>query len=447
MRNANVRHNIYLGLRIYNLSAEDLRDAVKNPILVLGFMWQAVKMQLLGSVNLKSHPELIALVNDGEDMNDLLGLPPEELLKRWVNYHMDKQGYNGTDGKEDLRIKNFSKDIKDGKTYTVLLNSIGENKGCNLDPLDWKEDKRAGQVLTNAQKIGAKPFLTKQDILSGNDKLNMAFVAQLFNTCPGLKEVNADEQKELAGLLDDDEGDSREERAFRMWMNSLGIKNTYVNNLYEDCRSGLVLLRVIDKIEPGSVKWKKKVERKPNNKFKKINNTNYAVELGKQMKLSLVNVAGPDITARNKKLILGFTWQLMRYHLLKFLASLSVDGKQITDKDVIEFCNTQIQKSDLDKKPQIKSFNDEKIGEGLYFIYLVASIEPEIVNWELVVQEPTSDEDKNLNAKYAISLARKMGAIIFLLPEDIVEVRNKMCMTFCAACMAEAYKRSGKLKK
>merc|ERR1711933_103080 len=399
----------------------------------------AVKMQLLGSVNLKSHPELIALVNDGEDMNDLLGLPPEELLKRWVNYHMEKQDY-------PTRIKNCRGDIKDGKVYTVLLKSIGEDKGCNMDPLKWSDDnKRANQVIANAQKIGCKPFLTAKDIVDGNDKLNMAFVAQLFNTCPGLKEVNVEEQKELAGLLDDDEGDSREERAFRMWMNSLGLKKTYVNNLYEDARSGLVLLKVIDKIEPGSVKWRKKVERKPNNKFKKINNTNYAVDLGKQMKLSLVNVGGPDITARNKKLILGFTWQLMRYHLLKFLASLSADGKAITDKDVIDFCNDCVAKSDLDKKPQIKGFSDESIGSGIFFIYLVASIEPEIVNWELVT-DGESDEDKKLNAKYAISLARKMGAIIFLLPEDIVEVRNKMCMTFCAAIMAESYKRSGKLK-
>ena len=49
----------FSGISIFNLSVEDLRDAVKNPILVLGFMWQAVKMQLLGSVNLKSHPELL----------------------------------------------------------------------------------------------------------------------------------------------------------------------------------------------------------------------------------------------------------------------------------------------------------------------------------------------------------------------------------------------------
>merc|ERR1712228_132193 len=272
-------------------------------------------------------------------------------------------------------------------------------------------NKRANQVIANAQKIGCKPFITSKDIVSGNDKLNMAFVAQLFNTCPGLAEVDANEQKELAGLLDDDEGDTREERAFRMWMNSLGVKKLYVNNLFSDAVDGLVLLKVIDKIEPGSVKWRKKVERKPNNRFKKLSNCNYAVDLDKQMKLSLVGVGGSDITDRNKKLILGFVWQLMRYHLLKFLSSISADGKPITDKDVLARCNETISNSNLDKKPQINSFSDDSLANGIYFIYLVGAVDPDIVNWELVTAGG-SDEDQLLNARYAISLARKMGAIV-----------------------------------
>nr|CAG8548872.1 2788_t:CDS:2 [Entrophospora candida]CAG8598892.1 286_t:CDS:2 [Entrophospora candida] len=32
-------------------------------------------------------------------------------------------------------------------------------------------------------------------------------------------------------------------------------------------------------------------------------------------------------------------------------------------------------------------------------------------------------DDVTLNARYSISIARKIGATIFLLPEDIVEVR------------------------
>ncbi|KAG5066348.1 hypothetical protein JHK86_010079 [Glycine max] len=35
----------------------------------------------------------------------------------------------------------------------------------------------------------------------------------------------------------DDTQDSREERAFRLWMNSFG-NSTYINNVFEDLRNG-----------------------------------------------------------------------------------------------------------------------------------------------------------------------------------------------------------------
>lgn len=43
------------------------------------------------------------------------------------------------------------------------------------------------------------------------------------------------------------------------------------------------------------------------------------------------------------------------------------------------------------------------------------------------------------NAKYAISLARKCGARIYALPEDITEVKSKMVMTVFACLMAMDY--------
>lgn len=39
--------------------------------------------------------------------------------------------------------------------------------------------------------------------------------------------------------------------------------------------------------------------------FKKVENCNQVVKIGKQLKFSLVNVAGNDIVQGNKKLILG----------------------------------------------------------------------------------------------------------------------------------------------
>ena len=48
--------------------------------------------------------------------------------------------------------------------------------------------------------------------------------------------------------------------------------------------------------------------------------------------------------------------------------------------------------------------------------------------------------DKELNAKYAISCARRMGALVFMLWEDIVEVRPKMVLSFLATVMAFSYR-------
>lgn len=43
----------------------------------------------------------------------------------------------------------------------------------------------------------------------------------------------------FAEMITDDELMSREERCFRLWINSLGI-SSYVNNLFEDVRNGSV---------------------------------------------------------------------------------------------------------------------------------------------------------------------------------------------------------------
>ncbi|CAI9576123.1 unnamed protein product, partial [Staurois parvus] len=44
----------------------------------------------------------------------------------------------------------------------------------------------------------------------------------------------------------------------------------------------------------------------------------------------------------------------------------------------------------------------------------------------MVKRANLSDDDKMGNAKYAISIARKIGARIYALPDDLVEVKPKM---------------------
>ena len=45
---------------------------------------------------------------------------------------------------------------------------------------------------------------------------------------------------------------------------------------------------------------------------------------------------------------------------------------------------------------------------------------------------------RSLPRRYAIACARKLGCALFCLPEDLVEVRPKMVMSFVASVMAFA---------
>lgn len=48
-------------------------------------------------------------------------------------------------------------------------------------------------------------------------------------------------------------------------------------------------------------------------------------------------------------------------------------------------------------------------------------------------------QERLQNAKYAISMARKIGAHVYALPEDIVEVKSKMVMTVFACLMIKDF--------
>jgi plastin-3 len=46
--------------------------------------------------------------------------------------------------------------------------------------------KRAEMMLTEAEKLSCRSFVTASDIVKGVSKLNLAFVANLFNNHPQL---------------------------------------------------------------------------------------------------------------------------------------------------------------------------------------------------------------------------------------------------------------------
>jgi plastin-1 len=69
------------------------------------------------------------------------------------------------------------------------------------------------------------------------------------------------------------------------------------------------------------------------------------------------------------------------------------------------------------------------IASGVFLLDVLNGMKSSYVDYDLVTPGQT-DEDAYLNAKLSISIARKLGATIWLVPEDICQVRSRLITTF-----------------
>ncbi|CAO4383796.1 unnamed protein product [Caenorhabditis nigoni] len=414
-----------IGCNIINIDNIDLSKGTAH--LVLGLLWQIIRIGLFNQIDLQHYPGLFRLLRDGETLDDLRRLSPEEILIRWVNYHLGRAGTS-------RKLHNFTSDIVDSEIYTYLLNQIAPHgSGVTLAPLNVQGNvPRAGAMLDEAEKLECQEFVTANDVAAGNYKLNLAFVANLFNKHPMLPDPGADE------VVEDVVEETREEKTYRNWMNSMGV-DPYVNWLYGDLQNGVVIFQLYDIIRPGMVTWKRVVRQfhKLRGMMDQIQNCNYAVELGKQLRFSLVGIQGKDIYDGNQTLTLALVWQLMRAYTLSVLAQCTQSGDSLpADKDIVAWVNEKLSKSG--KSTSIRSFQDPAISTGKVVLDLIDAIKPNVINHSLVKSGKTNEE-KMSNAKYSITCGRKIGAKIYALPEDIVEVKPKIVLTVFACLMARDY--------
>lgn len=314
----------------------------------------------------------------------------------------------------------------------MLLSQLKPDE-CDRAPLQQKDPlQRAEMVLQRADKIGCRKYLTPGAMVAGNPKLNLAFVAHLFNTWPCLEALETPPPMEIEDF--DAEGE-REARVFTLWLNSLDV-DPGVYNLFEDLKDGTVILQAFDKVVPGSVTWKrvgKAKEGQEMSRFKMVENTNYAVDLAKANKMHIVGIQGADIVDGTRTLTLGLVWQLMRLNITNTLRSLSKGGRDVSDQDMIKWANDKVKSNG--KTSTMRSFRDPNIKNAVFFLDLLDGLRKGIVDYSLVTRGQ-NDEECRMNAKLAISIARKLGALIFLVPEDIVELRQRLILTFIGSLMA-----------
>lgn len=206
---------------------------------------------------------------------------------------------------------------------------------------------------------------------------------------------------------------------FTLWLNSLDVEPG-VYDLFEDLKDGLVLLQAFDKVIPGSVVWRRVGKRTGGNelsRFKAVENTNYAIDLAKQNHMHIVGIQGADLVDGSRTLTLGLVWQIMRRNILGTMASLSKNGREVTDSDIVKWANDKV--SGAGKRSTMRSFKDGGLKNAHFLLDLLDALKPGYVDYGLVYEGRTEEECK-ANAKLAVSIARKLGVLIYLVPEDIV---------------------------
>eukprot|EP00210_Caulerpa_lentillifera_P008546 g8152.t1 len=430
-----------------SLDPEKLVDSDKKSILNL--LRRIVDSATLGKIDVHRCHGLRALQEDEEDISHFLDQSPEELLVRWVNYKL-------TQSEDYEPIENIAEDLIDCSIYLKLQNEFQPDL-FNLDEAlkDIDIRNRAQLVLSNCSKLGIKISHSVNDLLTGNLSTNSVFLSQLFLSNPGL-EVETDSTEDDLGENAEKENDegSREERTFRMWMNSLGCDTNCISLFSESFRTGWMLLEVIDSIEPNVVDWSKTFQPpfKPVVKrIKAVENCNQVIQVAKDsLNLSLVGIGGDDIADGKKKPILALVWQLLRLHTLRILdialesaatprshkIELSKNGQtkrtKLNESDVLSWANHMLDLSGSDKR--INSFKDPVLSNSIALLDLLKAIEPHSVQDKHITQGITSEE-KEMNAKYVLSVARKLGATIFIIWEDITEVKPKMILLLIASFM------------
>lgn len=127
-----------------------------KPHLVLGLLWQIIRIGLFNQITLEHCPGLANLLQDGEKIEELMKLSPEAILLRWVNHHLERAGVNRL-GLTVIywlvgifflfwlvydmvlfsrRCTNFTYDIKDSEIYTYLLKQIAPmDAGVTMEAL------------------------------------------------------------------------------------------------------------------------------------------------------------------------------------------------------------------------------------------------------------------------------------------------------------------------
>lgn len=228
-----------LNIKIVNIGPEDI--LYENKILVLGLLWQIVRLSVSRSLNVMKKPELMTLKNASESIEELVNKTPEELCLRWLNFHImnakngefyemiksfinenrneqsSEEGnvkdlhkvykkcyYTSSDSVDTFVEKamnsdywklpekcgNFVSDMMNSRFLLLLFSQIIPSvvKSEGLLNIWFMSDnyQRAKKVVEITERIGCNKFLSVDSIVKGDHRLNFLFCQTMMNKFTGI---------------------------------------------------------------------------------------------------------------------------------------------------------------------------------------------------------------------------------------------------------------------
>lgn len=89
---------------------------------------------------------------------------------------------------------------------------------------------------------------------------------------------------------------------------------------------------------------------------------------------------------------------ILRMSITQTLASLNPNGRPPSDQDMLKWANDTAKKSHPGTKP-LRSFKDPAISTGIFFLDLVDSMRPGIVDQTLVINPANEYEEQRQNGE------------------------------------------------
>ena len=282
------------------------------------------------SVRNQDVPGIVLLAGEDEALEDLLRLRPEALLLRWLNFQARwgpprmpchafslmpsslcrhllqiaaESGASTAPASPPLR--DFGAALADGVALCSLMRSVSSAAlASGVPPRGATAAAPAAlqAVIKAAGAMGVPRWFSAEGLASGNIRLQLAFVASVFRTAPSMPDPAAAAAPAAAPAAagggktpakpvthvsalrtalharlatEDREGDrqslTREARTVAQWVNTLDIEGVALHgqSIGQELRDGVGLLKVLDVVEPGLVKWGR-VNGRPTNRYKMV---------------------------------------------------------------------------------------------------------------------------------------------------------------------------------